>query len=76
MSWFGRGPWANYMDKDSGAEIGLYSGSVDELWTDYVRPQENGNRGDVRWVAFLNKVRDGLLAVGNPALSISAWPYS
>lgn len=76
MSWYGRGPWANYQDKESGANISAYSGQVDSLWTDYVRPQENGNRCGVRWVAFTNKNGDGLLAVGAPTLSISAWPYS
>ena len=76
MSWYGRGPWANYQDKKSGADIGIYSGQVDSLWTDYVRPQENGNRCDVRWVAFTNKNGEGLMAIGDPTLSISAWPYS
>ena len=76
MTWYGRGPWANYQDKESGADIGIYSGQVDSLWTDYVRPQENGNRCGIRWVAFTNKNGNGLLAVGDPALSISAWPYS
>ncbi len=76
MSWYGRGPWANYQDKESGANIGQYSGQVDSLWTNYVRPQENGNRCDVRWAAFTNKNGEGLLAVGNPTLSISAWNYS
>ncbi len=76
MTWYGRGPWANYQDKESGADIGLYSGQVDSLWTDYVRPQENGNRCGVRWVAFTNKSGEGLLAVGDPTLSVSAWPYS
>ncbi len=76
MTWYGRGPWANYLDKLSGANVGLYSGPVDSLWTDYVRPQENGNRCDVRWVAFTNKSGNGFLAVGDSTLSISAWPYS
>ena len=76
MTWYGRGPWANYQDKQTGAIIGVYSGQVDSLWTNYVRPQENGNRCDVRWVAFTNKNGDGLLAVGDSTLSISAWPYS
>lgn len=76
MTWYGRGPWANYQDKESGADFGIYSGPVDSLWTDYVRPQENGNRCGVRWVAFTNGNGDGLLAVGDPTLSVSAWPYS
>ena len=76
MTWYGRGPWENYIDRKASAEVGTYSGLVDTLWTDYVRPQENGNRSDVRWVAFTNKNGDGLLAVGNPTLSVSAWPYT
>jgi len=76
MTWYGRGPWANYQDKKSGADFGIYSGPVDSLWTDYVRPQDNGNRCAVRWVAFTNKSGSGLLTVGAPTLSISAWPYS
>ena len=76
MSWYGRGPWSNYVDKQSGANVGTYSGPVDSLWTDYVRPQENGNRDGVRWVAFTNKSGEGLLAVGDSTLSVSAWPYS
>ncbi|MGB8320387.1 MAG: glycoside hydrolase family 2 TIM barrel-domain containing protein, partial [Ignavibacteriaceae bacterium] len=76
MNWYGRGPWANYIDKQSGAIISDYSDLVANLWTDYVRPQENGNRCDIRWAAFTNKNGDGLLAIGDPVLSISAWPYS
>jgi beta-galactosidase len=76
MNWYGKGPWSNYQDKQSGAIVGNFSGSIDDLWTNYVRPQENANRCDVRWVAFTNKDGSGLLAVGSPTLSVSAWPYS
>jgi beta-galactosidase len=76
MSWYGRGPWSNYIDKQSGAIVGYYSGLVDSLWTNYVKPQENGNRCDVRWVVFTNMKGDGLLAAGDKLLSVSAWPYS
>ena len=75
MSWYGRGPWENYIDRQTGANVGFYSGNVDSLWTDYVRPQENGNRCDVRWVAFTNNNGNGILAIGNPTISVSAWPY-
>lgn len=47
-----------------------------ELVHPYVRPQENGNRTDVRWVALRNEAGVGLLAVGMPLLSVSAWPYT
>ncbi len=76
MTWYGRGPQENYWDRKTAAAVGLYSGRVDSLWTNYVRPQENGNRSDVRWVAFTNKAGHGLLVVGDPVLDVSAWPYS
>jgi len=76
ISWYGRGPQENYWDRKSGAEVGTYIGKLDTLWTDYVRPQENGNRCDVRWAAFLDYEGNGLMAIGEPKLSFSAWPYS
>lgn len=76
MTWYGRGPWENYVDRQTGADVGIYSGSVDSLWTNYVRPQENGNRNDVRWVAFTDDKGNGILFVGSPIFCVSAWPYS
>ena len=76
MTWYGRGPQENYVDRQTGAMVGIYSGLVDTLWTDYVRPQENGNRDGVRWVRFTNPKGIGLMAIGAPTLSVSAWPYS
>lgn len=76
MVWYGRGPHESYWDRNTGAAVGLYSGFVEELIHNYVRPQENGNRTDVRWVAFTNESGAGLLAVGMPLLYVSAWPYT
>jgi beta-galactosidase len=76
MTWLGRGPHENYWDRHSGAPVGRYSGRVDQLIHDYVRPQENGNRTDVRWIALTDADGAGLLAVGLPHLSVSAWPYT
>jgi len=76
MTWYGRGPHETYWDRKTGAAVGIYSGQVAELVHDYVRPQENGNRTDVRWVVLTNEDEIGLLAVGNPVLSVSAWPYT
>ncbi|MFX1452475.1 MAG: beta-galactosidase domain 4-containing protein, partial [Promethearchaeota archaeon] len=77
VSWFGRGPHENYIDRKTGAAIGIYSYQVDELIHNYVKPQENGNRTDVRWVSFLDNEGSGLLviAVGDSLLNFSAWPY-
>jgi len=76
MTWYGRGPHESYWDRKTGAAVGLYSGLVEDLIHDYVRPQENANRTDVRWVALTNEDGAGLLAVGLPLLSVSAWPYT
>jgi beta-galactosidase len=72
ISWFGRGPHENYSDRKTGSPIGVYSGEVMDLFHSYIRPQENGNRTDVRWIALSNEKGIGLLAVGMPLLSFSA----
>ncbi len=64
VEWYGRGPHETYWDRRTGAAVGIYRSTVDELWTPYVEPQENGNRTDVRWVTFTNAAGAGLRAVG------------
>jgi hypothetical protein len=76
FTWYGRGPHECYIDRQEGARVGLYSGSVDEQYEPYVMPQENGNKTDVRWVALTNEVGVGLLAVGEPLLNVSAHHFS
>jgi beta-galactosidase len=72
MTWYGRGPFENYWDRNSAAYVGRYEGSVADQYVPYVRPQENGNKTDVRWVALTDDRGVGLLAVGMPHLSVSA----
>lgn len=76
VKWYGRGPHETYWDRKTGAAVGVYSGKVEELIHEYVRPQENGNRTDVRWVTLTDKDGVGLLASGSGLLSVSAWPYT
>ncbi len=72
MSWFGRGPQESYWDRKTGAFVGLYSGSVaDQFWA-YLRPQENGNKTDVRWMTITDGAGNGLLFSGMPLLETSA----
>jgi beta-galactosidase len=52
LQWYGRGPWENYPDRKESADMGVWSGSVDGQYVPYVRPQENGNKEDVRWLAL------------------------
>ncbi|MCG9972553.1 glycoside hydrolase family 2 TIM barrel-domain containing protein [Christiangramia crocea] len=50
--WYGNGPFESYVDRKNAAKIGIYKSSIEKLFTNYARPQENGNRTDVRWVSF------------------------
>jgi beta-galactosidase len=72
MEWLGRGPQENYCDRNSGALVGLYNGKVKDQYWAYIRPQENGNKTDVRWVAFTNNEGTGVMSIGSPLLSVSA----
>ena len=57
VEWYGRGPQENYIDRNAGAKIGHYVGSVDEQYFPYILPQENGNKTDVRWFSLSNGER-------------------
>jgi len=78
MTWYGKGPYETMLDRNTGAAVGIYSGLIEDLIHPYIRPQENGNRTDVRWAALTNKNGIGLLIsdVGGTNLNISAWPYT
>ena len=76
VTWFGRGPHESYWDRKTGAAVGRYTQALEEFVVDYVRPQENANRSDTRWVALSRDDGPGLLAIGDAPLSVSAWPYS
>lgn len=76
LTWYGRGPHESYWDRKTGAAVGLYSGSVEEQIHPYIRPQEVGNKIDVRWMTLTNEDGAGLRITGQPLLSVSAWPFS
>jgi beta-galactosidase len=76
VTYLGRGPWENYWDRCSSALFGLYSSTVDSLFTPYVRPQENGYRTDVRWFTLTSVNGAGLLISGLPVVCFSALPYT
>lgn len=64
VTYYGRGPWENYNDRNTSAFIGNYTSKVSDLNFDYSRPQENGYRTDVRTVSFTNAEGVGLLIEG------------
>jgi beta-galactosidase len=75
VAWYGPGPEETYADRNE-ARVGRHVGTVDAQWTDYSKPQENGNKADVRWMAVTNRQGVGLLAVGMPYLSAAVRHYT
>lgn len=75
--WYGRGPWENYADRNQSADMGVWSGAVDDQYVPYVRPQENGNKEDVRWLTLTDAAGRGLRVndEGNP-MAVSALHFT
>ncbi|MFX1409178.1 MAG: glycoside hydrolase family 2 TIM barrel-domain containing protein [Promethearchaeota archaeon] len=78
LTWYGKGPHETMWDRKTGAAVGIYSGYLEDLIHNYVRPQENGNRTEVRWAALTNMKESGLFIsdIGGILLNICAWPYT
>jgi beta-galactosidase len=76
VAWYGRGPEENYWDRKTGSAVGLYKTTVDDLPYPYIKPQETGNRTDVRWVTFTDAKGVGFRAIGAPLIAFSAWPFA
>ena len=71
VQWYGRGPWENYPDRKSGYNVGLYESQIDDFVTDYVVPQDNANRTDVRWFSLGNAIK----VSSETPFNFRAWPY-
>lgn len=77
ICWYGRGPQENYIDRKSGAAVGLHRSTIENFITPYVRPQENANRCDVRWIEFVGADGKGVrVESAGPPFGVSAWPYA
>jgi beta-galactosidase len=60
VKWYGRGPAENYIDRCTGSFIGVYESTVTDLYENYIRPQDNGYRGDIRWIALTDAQGKGV----------------
>ena len=74
ITYYGRGPWENYPDRKRSAFIGYYKMPLSEFETDYIHPQDNGNRCDVRFFNIANK-QNTIKIEGCQPLCIRAWDY-
>lgn len=75
VQWYGLGEEETYADRQRGAKLGVYEGSVPEQMADYLVPQECGNKCGVRYAKVTDKKGRGMLFFGD-GLSFSALPYT
>ena len=73
ITYFGRGPQENYSDRCDGIFLGTWTSTVEDLMTQYVFPQENGNRTGVEWISMTDAKGKGVQIVGDQPLSVSVW---
>ena len=70
IKYYGRGPWENYPDRKRSAFLGIYEMPLSEYETEYIHPQDNGNRCDIRWFEI-----GSLRIEGAQPLCIRVWDY-
>lgn len=75
--YYGNGPMENYSDRCTGAKLSVFESKADDNMTDYIIPQECGNRTGTRWLEVYGNDEAGITitAVDEP-LSVTVLPYS
>ena len=77
IQWYGRGPHESYWDRKSSAFVGLYEGTIKSQYHPYTRPQESGNKTDVRWARLKRNDGSGFeIRFVDGLLNVNALPYS
>jgi Beta-galactosidase/beta-glucuronidase len=60
FAWYGRGPLDSYPDRKTAETIGLWNGKVAAQYTPYPRPQESGNKEEVRYLRLTDAKGQGI----------------
>ncbi len=75
IDYYGRGPVENYIDRNYSQNLGRYQQLVEEQYYPYIRPQESGNKTDIRWWKVTDVDGRGLLIRSDVPFSASALDY-
>lgn len=67
ITFYGKGPGENYIDRNNGDRLGVYTQKVADQYWGYVRPQESGNKTEVRYWNVVNGQKKGLSFVAATA---------
>ncbi len=76
VKWYGRGPHEAYIDRKSGQKIAVHEIKASEMGHMYMRPQENGNRTDVRRLEITNDAGKGFVVTGEQPINFGLHEYS
>ncbi len=76
-SWYGRGPQETYWDRKTAGKIGIHKGKIEDQFHRYSRPQETGNKTDLRWMQLSSNLLNLLVQpTDGQLLNGSVWPFS
>ncbi len=76
LTFYGKGPHENYIDRDASARLGIYRQKVADQMTRYLVPQEAGNHTAVRWAELTREGGSGIRVEALGPLEISAVPWT
>ncbi len=54
LEYYAKGPWENYIDRQTGSFLGRYTTTVDDMFEMYAHPQSHGNRMALRDLTLWN----------------------
>ena len=75
-AWYGRGPHFTYWDRKLAGKIGIHKGLIEEQFHRYSRPQETGNKTDIRWMQVSSGTAQlTVYPADNQLLNGSVWPF-
>jgi len=75
LEWYGMGPEENYIDRATGARLGIFRNKIKDNMSKYLVPQECGNKIGVRYAKLTDNTGRGIIFTGDE-MEFSALPYT
>ena len=74
ITYLGNGPHENYIDRNNGVKLGVYNTTVTDMYTDYLKPQECGNRTGIRYATLVGNKKT-FTVIAEPVMEFNASHY-
>ena len=79
VEYYAKGPWENYIDRQTGSFLGRYTTTVDDMFEMYPHPQSHGNRMALRDLTMWNPENGNTIKIeteGQVSFSLSHYDQS